>query len=122
MELMAEDEARESAACTLPIFGEGFEADVLCEKEATKEAGAGEEVGVCELCGSIFLRGDDIHPSGAELECDGGGDVNVEVERGHPALLRRAAMRRKRRGDAECSSARSSAVSSSLSSVSISSR
>ena len=117
---MAENKPAERLPGPLPIFSQRLESDVLREKKPTECGAAGEQGGIREFSGIIFPRGNHVHPQTPELIGDSCGHMDIEVERCHAALFRRAAMRCWRSGEAGCAARLSISASSAVSSASIS--
>ena len=122
MKLVREDKTGKGDAISLAGVSKGFEADVLGNKHPAERFRPFEQGGVVEPCGVIFLSGDDVHAMPTELIADGGGNVNVKIERRQAACFRRMARSRRRRSEGGAAASRSSSSSSRSSSESISSR
>jgi hypothetical protein len=123
VKLMAEDEAGEGATLALPLFGEGFEPDVLGEEQTSERGAASEKFWIGQESCIVVLSSRYIHTLSAKLVCNGNWDMDIKIKRSHAtAPFRRAAMSRRRIGEAGARSAASSSLSSALNSASISPR
>ena len=61
-DVFAEEKTGEWLCLALPVFGTGFESNVLGEKDASQSSTVGEEVGVVEFRRVVILRGENVRP------------------------------------------------------------
>jgi hypothetical protein len=80
-ELVAEDEAGERAALSLPILRERFEANVLGEDDAAKLVGLLQQIAVIAFGPAILNGGQYVHAATPQLIRDRLRYVHVHVER-----------------------------------------
>jgi hypothetical protein len=80
---MAEHKSSGTATFALPRFGQSFEADVLRKQQSSENRAPRKKLGIEEFGGTIFMRSEYVDASTSELGGNRGGNVNVEVKRGH---------------------------------------
>ena len=65
--LVAEEEPREGAPFTKPLFGKDFESDVLREDDSAHFLGSFEKFGIGQLVGIVLDCREDIYAPAAKL-------------------------------------------------------
>src|SRR6266700_8127177 len=70
----------EWALDTLPVFGQNFKANVLCNRYALEGGRQGKQFVVFEFSSSFLGRGEDVHLSGPELEDDRTRHMHISIE------------------------------------------
>ena len=80
---MPENQSREIATFALPCFRQCLESDVLRKQQSSENRAPRKKLGIEEFGGTIFMRSEYVDVSTPELGGNRGGNVNVEVKRGH---------------------------------------